>query len=375
MKVHITLVGGQPAPVYHGIVATNPERIVYIYSEQTKNVCNTLKSVIDIPFDDVPAVDSTNPEKIREIAQQLADKYQNDEVTLNISSGSKPWSYWFARVFDATQNASVVYIDQNNVLWNYKTMQQQKDFVFDMDMHFRLYGNTLEHYRKFSDYTSEDVEVAKNLEIARRYNQKYFKKLTTVLTSDWEGQLKNQSHGTFKIDEIDYIDWKKPNTVTLALWNNKKCYNEWELNSDHAVDLAFNSGWFEFKIAHMLSHWKYAKEIRMNCIFPPKETKNVKYPKNEIDIIINTGTKILFVECKTQINTSTDIDKFRTAVKNYGGMGSKALFITDTPFTDVQKEKCAESGILTFSLQAEPSTNKEQALFKLLNGDLFNLNT
>lgn len=29
-KVHITLVGGQPAPVYNGIVAMNSDKVVYI---------------------------------------------------------------------------------------------------------------------------------------------------------------------------------------------------------------------------------------------------------------------------------------------------------------------------------------------------------
>ena len=35
MKVHITLVGGQPAPVYHGIKALEPEMVIYIYSDSS----------------------------------------------------------------------------------------------------------------------------------------------------------------------------------------------------------------------------------------------------------------------------------------------------------------------------------------------------
>jgi hypothetical protein len=126
----------------------------------------------------------------------------------------------------------------------------------------------------------------------------------------------------------------------------------------------------------MLSHWRYAKEIRLNCLFPDRKSHNVRFPKNEIDVIVNTGTKLLFVECKTMISTSTDIDKFRTAVKNYGGMGSKALFVTDNMMNDLQKEKCHDSGIIIFSLK-DPAfgPNKEQELFKLLESELFNINT
>jgi hypothetical protein len=82
------------------------------------------------------------------------------------------------------------------------------------------------------------------------------------------------------------------------------------------------------------------------------------------------------VECKTQISSSTDIDKFRTAVKNYGGLSSKALFVTDNVMTDLQKEKCRESDIIMFSFQDKTiGDNKEQELFKLLEQKLFNINT
>lgn len=37
-RVHITLVGGQPAPVYHGIVATKPDKVVFIYSDDSQEV-------------------------------------------------------------------------------------------------------------------------------------------------------------------------------------------------------------------------------------------------------------------------------------------------------------------------------------------------
>lgn len=378
MKVHITLVGGQPAPVYHGIVATNPDKVVYIYSKNTEHVFKKLKSLVSIPVDEIPALDTTDPIKISECAQMLADRYSEDDITLNISSGLKTWSHLFGIVFDKLPNAAVVYMDQNNRLWNYKTMQCTDDFVFDMDMLFILYGNELKHYRKFSEYTDEDFNVTNQLEEARRYNHNKFVKLTTVLSKDWAGQLNNQKQGCFEVDYNNFVEWCKPNYVHLTLWNNRKFANEWELKSPHAADLAFNSGWFEYKIARMLSHWQYTREIRMNCIFPPIEAKDkskaVKFPKNEIDIIVDAGTKILFVECKTQINNSTDIDKFNTAVKNYGGIGSKALFITDTCMNEIQKEKCRESRIIPFSLQDHAPNIVEQMLFKYLNETLFDIN-
>ena len=159
--------------------------------------------------------------------------------------------------------------------------------------------------------------------------------------------------------------------VEITLFAKRYCKSE-TIISPHAIDIVFNSGWFEAKIAQLLSGWDKAKEICLNCRFPFKP----KVDKNEADIIINTGTKLLFVECKTQIANTTDIDKFRSVIKGYGGMGSKGIFITDAPMTDIAKAKCEERGILTFSLQDEHlGMTNEQALYMLLDSDLNSINT
>ena len=373
-KVHITLVGGQPAPVYHGIVATQPDKVVFIYSKSSCDAVEKVRSGIHIAEDEQDPLDTTDPQLIMERANSLAEKYKDDEVTLNISSGLKSWSHLFGRVFDTMSNASVVYMDQNNVLWNYRTMERKADFVFDMDVLFRLQNNALTHYVPFAEYTDEDKETLDTLVEARRYNCGHFNKLTTLLSKEWENKI-GQPSGTLSLSENDFVEWERPDFVRLTLSTRRCGRHEFEMESPHAVSMAFHTGWFEYKVARMLSHWRYAKDIRLNCIFPPKDTQSVKYPKNEIDVVVNTGTKILFVECKTQIASSTDIDKFRTAVKNYGGMGSKALFVTDNVMNELQKEKCRESGIIAFSLQDSSwGSNKEQELFKLLERELFNIN-
>ena len=61
--------------------------------------------------------------------------------------------------------------------------------------------------------------------------------------------------------------------------------------------------------------------------------------------------KVHFVECKTHINNPTDIDKFKSAVNNYGGSGSKSLFVTYFP-TDKDnsiKEKFSDNYMPNFA--------------------------
>lgn len=380
MKVHITLVGGQPAPVYHGIVATQPDKVVFIYSESSRDVVEKVRSEIHIAEDEQKPLDTTDPQLIVERANSLAEKYKDDEVTLNISSGLKSWSHLFGRVFDSMPNASVVYMDQNNVLWNYRTMEHKSDFEFDMDVLFRLYGNRLENHKRLTDYTEKDLNALDKIKNIRLFNVPDFNKLTATLNDKQQNILRNQNSGKFDLmanGSQSYVEWEKTTKdsigfvrIFLAKKNGKS--QEVTFESENAVDLAFNSGWFEFEVATLLSKWTKAKSVYLNCHFPFKP----KVDKNEVDIIVNTGTKILFVECKTQITHTTDIDKFRSVVKGYGGTGSKGLFVTDARMSDVARKKCEEHGLLSFSLQDDHlGMSHEKALALLLDSELFNINT
>lgn len=377
-KIHITLVGGQPAPVYHGIVATNPDKVVFVYSEESWEVVEVLKKEIDIPVDEQKPLDPTNPVEILRRAEMLARKYKEDDISVNISSGLKSWSHLFGITFDKQPNAAIVYMDQNNRLWNYRTMQSLSDFEFDMHTLFRLYGNSLENnYKKLSDYTDKDDKAVEKIEEIRRFDTKSFNALVTLLNSKKQNQLKNFSTGYFR-DKGNSVEWTRKGVdqendrVVLSLFHEKKGEKRWEIVSPNAISLVFNSGWFEYEVAKLLSSSKKAKEVCLNCRFPFKQNLD----KNEIDIIINTGTKLLFVECKTQITKTTDIDKFRSVVKTYGGTGSKGLFVTKEKMSDMARAKCAENSILSFSFKDAENWNlkPEKALALLLDNELFNIN-
>jgi hypothetical protein len=376
-KIHITLVGGQPAPVYNGIKAINPDKVVFVHSTDSLKALKALVNEIDVPYEAVQ-LSPTEAVEIQRIVEKMAAQYAEDEVTVNISSGPKSWSHLFGSMFQSKENATVVYMDQNNVLWNYRTMQGLQDFEFDMHTHFRLYGNSIENnYKKFSDYTEADVEAMKKIEEIRNFDFQIFNALLTVLDKQNQHTLKNGKYGNFVHGSGSYVEWEKTTEeqdgfVRVFLQKKNGKSKEVKFESPNAVDLAFNSGWFEFKVAKLLSMWSRSKEICMNCKFPYKKDVD----KNETDIVINTGSKVLFVECKTQINNITDIDKFRSVIKNYGGMGSKGLFVTNAKMTDIAKAKCEEHGILSFSLQdSHLGLTEEKSLQLLLESELFNINT
>lgn len=366
-NVHITLVGGQPAPVYNAIKTINPDKVVYIYSVSSQKLLASLLSNIDIDHDEIE-LDAVDPIVIQRCAQELAEKYSEDTVTVNISSGTKAWSHFFSVEFGNRPNASIIYIDQNNQLWDYKGMSSSKAH-FDMLAHFRLYGNPIDgNFTPFEEYTPEDFHVVNVLRQCRKVNYRAFYELTEKTPETQE------EHGIHQVLNAT-LEWDRTNNcVDINISNRAGTYQKNEtLNSPHAVDLTFNTAWFELYIANMLSRWGKSEKIILNCRFP----YNKDIDKNEVDIIVNIGNKILFVECKTQINKSTDIDKFRSVIKTYGGMGSKGLFITDAMMSEVNIAKCKEHGIIPFSLQ-DPNRPKDkkpyEALYEILDSQLNSLN-
>lgn len=64
MKVHITLVGSQPAPVYHGIVATQPDKVIYIHSDSrdSQRALTPLRNVINLPEEQLPPLSPIDPQ-------------------------------------------------------------------------------------------------------------------------------------------------------------------------------------------------------------------------------------------------------------------------------------------------------------------------
>lgn len=370
--VHIALAGGQAAPIYNGIVATNPNMVEVIYSEQSANVVERIRQEITVPIIDSSPLSPTNPDKIIKRAKELAEKYKDYEITVNISSGPKSWSHLFGMVFQNLENASVVYMDQNNVLWNYRTMKAQRGFEFDMYALFRLYGNNLTRFTPFSSYTEKDKVVCKTIEELRKLFPQEFNSLFLATSKEIKNKI-TAKKGCYNNME-SYVEWDRTacqeggNCKINVFLKSKKRDRELTFSSPHAHELLFNAGWFEYKVAEVFSHWDKAKEVLLNCKFPAKNNAD----KNEVDIIVNAGTKIIFVECKTQITSTTDIDKFRSVVKNYGGMGSKGIFVTDAEKTDLAKEKCQQNGIIDIDLTNDFD---EKKFFKLLDKELGQLNT
>ena len=72
--------------------------------------------------------------------------------------------------------------------------------------------------------------------------------------------------------------------------------------------------------------------------------------KNEIDVLINIGHKLIFIECKSGKVKHDDINKMRVVKDVYGGIISKSILVClEMPSATIM-EKCKELNIEVFYL-------------------------
>ena len=375
-KINISLVGGQPMPIYLGMLATSPEQTILVHSKQTKQEAELIKSRCNIPVDliEFPPIDYIASLRM---ADAIIHQYEKDQVIVNISSGTKPWAIAFSMLSFEYGNVQLVYVDQTNKIFDI-THKELMPTSFSLDIQTILSYNhqAASNHSNIEDYTEGDRKVMKRTEQLRRFNYNDFTTLT-IPTKDkkWKNRLAKclNPYQEIPLTGSSILYEKKDNRITILLKKKDGRSISEILQSPHVGDIVFNAGWFEYHVADLFSKWNFTKEIWLNVKFPYINGQ----AKNEIDIIVNLGNKLLFIECKTQIFDITDIDKFRTAVKNYGGLGSKSLFVTDTK--DMKSEalqKCNDNGIIPFCLRKDGGKPEDniKILFSQLEQELLNVN-
>lgn len=355
--LHITLVGGQPTPVYQGISYYKPDPVIFISSEQTKEeaerIVGIFKNDYQINYQINYQIELLSPVDIFEIEnflQQIRPILSNySKITVNLTGGTKVWSIIFFDFFNSLSNTEIVYIDQNNKVWDLKTKQFfEHDFISDTLTYLNIFGNEVKKFKKIEHFNKADIEAIKKIEEIRKFDHDDF----NDLINSFKKQTNLNEYSTKKGSIIKYNSKKK--SFYLKIINKSGKSKECKLNSPNIRYLLLYSGWFEVKVAQILSKWKHTKEIILNCEFLTKEGS----VKNEVDIIVSTGKKLFFVECKTQIFNSTDIDKFASVIRTYGGLSTKGVLITDVPISSNNKEKCHNYGIMIFNLKSQNNQNK-----------------
>ena len=251
---------------------------------------------------------------IKKLKEEIAP---DDEVSVNVSGGTKTWSVVFFQMFNARENTICFYHDQNGFIWDFKTGLSVETTTGNVSLTdlCALHNIEIESLNDIKEYDESDNESL--IEIRKMYDANSFVFINLAKTMYETGQRYIEIEDGSNIER----DNANPNSYTIDMAN----YGYVELSSKHINHLLFNTGWFEYLVAQLLSKWKQQCEIFLNVKFRLIET-GVEI--NEVDIVVRTKKKYLFVECKTSAYSPSDVDKFNDVAKNYGGIATKRIFIT-----------------------------------------------
>lgn len=367
--INISLIGGQPMPVHMGLADRSYDIKLFIHSNKTEvdakeiNASGGYHAGLD-------NLDPVNYAATLLKAKALYKCYKDDEVFVNITSGTKPWSIGFVTEALPYSNVHPFYVDQNNVYYDIKTGEKHViECNYGIEKMLKLQKEYAEQKTLFSDYTTEDNETLKQIKKAREINIDTFNQLSIF---NLNGSVE-KTNFPIKYKDGSFVDYdKKTNIIRLFIRTHSGKYsNNFIFSSPHSKDLFFTSGWFEYEVASALNKIPSIDEIWLNVIF-----KNVNNnAKNEIDIICKVGNRLLFVECKVQIKNNIDIDKFASAVDNYGGLSAMGLFVVRDKLTRESEEKCLDNDILSFSMKGNPnSSNVVNELRQLIENNVNQIN-
>jgi hypothetical protein len=362
MKHQITLVGGQILPVYVGIKEFNPDKIHLLISNESKRNILLLKPQISNVSCSEYVCNPFDFYSVKTICERIIEKVdQKDEIAFNLTGGTKIMVL-AAQAIIHEKRLKGFYINQDDTLIELPEYNKEKISThLTIKEFFDLSGHNVYSFYRLKDFTPKDFKVICIIEDFANNNRKY----SSIINYFRKSYRKIPVCGKETLQNGVTVKWDKNSVV--AETNGKMIL---DIASDHVIDLFFNAGWWELVVAKEVSKWDKIREICINCELPFKTDNKVM--KNEIDILINTGKKLFFIECKSGNVKQEDLNKMRVIKQTYGGIISKSILVSRYMPNSNILEKCKELDIEVFYCTAfnrqVNSLNKLIPLLDNLNG-------
>lgn len=353
----ITLLGGQIFPVFLGIIEKKPSEVHVLYTKETRQLLPRLTHEFPKIVFHTHQVDPYDFIGIKELVTDIIVDNENDTFQLNLTSGTKVMALACQSVVSLLEY-EVFYIDQKHRLFSITDESFSAiNSLIKIKTFFALSGHKNYVYSEYANYNKIEIDFAYNI-FEQTKQKSGIQKAFDLVRSKCE---KTDTIKQFSAsDASTSISWKN-NKLEIDLINsNLIC------NSDKAFQIAFGGLWWELIIADVTFKWSKSIEQLISIVI---QTKSAQLNKNEIDIILNTGKNLIFIECKSGNVTQGDVNKIRSVNRLYGGVSSKSILVCRyIPRKDLL-EKCNDLGIEVFAFQTSYITNQHTQLtpFKNLN--------
>ncbi|WP_026750661.1 Card1-like endonuclease domain-containing protein [Sediminibacterium sp. C3] len=359
MKHQITFVGGQLLPVLVGIKEFAPDKIHFIVSEESKSKISLIKSFLT---GNTFSENICNPfefASIKSICEEILNNIdQNDDVQFNLTGGTKIMVL-AAQSLIIERNLDGFYINQNDTLLQLPSYSTRKlTSQITVKEFLEISGHKLSRSKTISDFSSDDF---KSIDIIDKFTMSHDRLIL---------EINSKVRKTYdKLNKIPTAGHLAINQQAKLIWTDKRISVElngnevFKIQSPNVRSLFFHASWWELIVAKEISLWPKAKELLIQCELPFRTDSFIT--KNEIDVLVNLGGKLIFIECKSGNVNQEDINKMRIVKDTYGGIISKSLLVCRFRPKPTILEKCKELNIDVFFCNAGRTT--VNPLSKLIN--------
>jgi len=343
----IVLLGGQLVPVYIGVMERKPQVVHILYTKETVRLKNLLiKQFSNVDVFDYQ-IDPYDYKSIQETITNIICNHEDAVFELNLTSGTKLMALASQQIFN-TLDCFSFYIDQkqnmidlsNGTKTKISSLISTKTFL-SLSNHNTFTSSTLKSFNK------EELALANSI-FELRKNKSGIGELFKLLRIE---DVDTESRKFTFTDSKYEISWKNNILSVKAPRFNLSAKGK------NAFKILTTGLWWELIISRTVNDWRLAKEILMSVAI--KSNKNCNMDKNEIDILINTGQNVFFIECKSGIILQSDINKIKTVGRFYGGISSKSILVSFYKPKNYIIEKCLDLGIELFYLVGNSSKRYE----------------
>lgn len=377
-KIYIATVGGQELPVVQGILEFEPDFVYLICSEQSETNANSIAEKLRLTEGWLSIV-LHNPNDYFEILTTLRLNFMSivaNQMVVNIAGGTKIMTLALFSYFSSSpHNAFVFHIDQNGQIHNLLKPEVRKlEKTMSICDYLEFSGQRVKSMIPASDI-DDDL-----LDLASRAKNLYHKGgwVFGELMSFYRKNEREFQHGeSFRLETKNskaFLSWtKEEGLLQIELLNSRTGrFESYEFEGAASLEIVLNTKWFELEVYKLIRQWKRVREIGWSLVVPYQ----AGYDKNEFDLVVNVGTKLVFVECKTKVAEMKDLDKFGSVSKRYGGIGAKTLLVCWNYPEPRVIEKCRDNSINWFSLFDQNRNRRElQAFFQMLDAIVDQSNT
>lgn len=348
-KVHVALLGKEVLPVFYPIQEFKLKDICVIGTAENRKIYENLKSVCGYvgsktQFFEVGAYDM---KEVVNVCEEIHEKYPDGtDFIYNVTGGTKPMAL-AAFIVAKRHGAEVIYTDSKSCL-NMDTFESKPiSETLGIRIIFLLQGQKLKNYHPWPQDGASDVEVSRRILDFIKKNRALYNVLRKRYIA------RNGLFNDFNEEGCRYSFYDNELTIEKVGRRLLSIY------SKDAKKLLFEGRWWERLVSDAMWKWSAGRcEIGTDVVF---DSPAGGADKNEVDILINVGNTMVFVECKSGELSQNEIYKLAAVKSTYGSDKSKSVLVTFWPLREDLRQKAEESRIFVI----EPENAGQDILSKI----------